>query len=669
MEYSNNCNFVYEYNTEKYKYRVYRIDPFDRFLWKEQSESEKEKIRLKRNRLNIGNYNNNVRISDRGRRNRIAGNKEDEKEKNSYYYYFNEDDDLFWEFELPSKLSIVVVCICSLNGINMSICYSNVKWYKTVRGRLIESEFNSGSSNNRRYLTNNELRDATMYGMLLSTLFTAGIDNNVNVPNDENEHIFDNKLDIRKNSINDLDYLKRIYLWPSYCEYNRIKELSIGINVNNNNNNNNNSVLILNGCPVGGVNMTILINKTGHLIFSISNKNWNVSGVGESSNGVNQGSKISLKCMVKMYNVPQSMETQNCITKNNIEKSSPLALKSQNSSLKQQYWDNYVLDDGSEVKVSNLNKIAKKDEIMNAGAWDKRRWGDNKESSNDVIITKNNGGDYYNVDKLANGSLGARKLILMDEYNANGINYRSFDSNVKRNELINIQPNINGVRSQITGKSMVSTPKVGRESITGGSGDKSYLLFNRQFQDRNSGFDGNGGELKATVQSTSNNVYNRSLPSEPMIHAIFQNVLWRDWLIRYAPLVRESGHFVRVGNNFGSGFIGESYVEEAVTLGLSYDKTILSVLSGKNIPQLGRFITFGYTDGLYGVRIDRSTTINAWGVDLQARYFLTSTLASFGLREYAEHITVRDISLSARHNFSQKDILVGQQFSTEVSLF
>ncbi|KAH8742154.1 c2 containing protein [Cryptosporidium ryanae] len=672
IEYSNTCNLVYEYSTEKYRYKVYKIDPFDRFLWKEQTEGEKERIRLRRNKLNAGS--NNVRTPDRGRRR--AATKEEGREMRDGDRYevhithdYEADDDLFWEFELPSKLSIVVVCICGLSEgfTDLNVCYSNVKWYKTVRGRLVESELSRGGSDTKRYLANSELRDATMYGMLLSTLFTAGIDNNVNVPNDESEHIFDNRLDVIKNSINDLDYLKRIHLWPNYCEYDRIKELDVGMNVRSNDAvGAENSVLILNGCPVVGIDMNVLLNKAGHLIFSISNRSWNVSDVG----GADQPSKISLKCMVRMYSTPQSMETQNCI--GGKSEKAPSTPKLQRHSLKHSSWVAYSAIEEGDDGNSSANADSGRDEPTSAETWGKRRWDDNKEFRNNVMIKEGQNYGYFAVSKLGSEPLGARRLVLVGENGLHGNEYRSFDSNVKRNELIGIQPNINGVRSQITGKSMMSTPKVGRESITGGSGNKSYLLSNKQFEDRDGNeiktdFSGSGGELKAKMQSAnSDHVYSRSLPSEPLIHAIFQNVLWRDWLIRYAPLVGENGHFVRVGNNFASGFIGESYIEEAATMGLSYDRTILSFLSGKRIPQLGRFITFGYTDGLYGVRVDRSTTINAWGVDLQARYFLSSTLASFGLREYAEHITVRDVSLSARHNFSQSDILAGQQFSTEL---
>ncbi|PPS94194.1 Uncharacterized protein GY17_00002957 [Cryptosporidium hominis] len=621
------CEFVYEFITDKYRYRVYKIDPFDKRLWIEEKDQVKNRNGINTNK-NISNVRN-VRTVDW-----------DSRSKN------NLND----EIDLPSALSIISVCISKISDDSEefddfhSQCYSNARWYKSVRGRLLyRSE--SGKLQGKivgdgKYLIDNDLRDSSMFGMLLSSIFTAGIKNNINVPNDEDEHIFFNKLDVKDNGEN-TDYIRKIYLWPSYCEYKtNLTQQNDNQSVNTNEKTgmrtienefermsiiDNFNIIVKNGCPVQGVKLNILVNIETLLIFSLSDEKWSLL-----PNISNQN--ITMRCAIKLYRQKQTLESQGCL---------PSKLDDPNTN-KNLYINSEPKKRWTDFNREFNNKVEREEIKTNHKEWSERKWS-----------------DYFNTP--------TRRMLMEGRW--------SFDPNSRldQTEVINIQPNTVGLRSEITGKSILNTPKIGRESISGGSGNKSYLLFNREnaesLNDQNlqKNFPeslGNG-ENDQFVSKSDSNLYSRRLPSEPMIHSVFQNILWRDWLIRYAPLVGNNGNFVRVGTNFAFAFLGESYVEEAATLGFSYDRAILSYLSGKRLAQLGRFLTFGYTQGLYGVRVDRSSTINAWGVDLQARYFISSTLVSFGLREYAQHISVREIGLSLRHSFSQKEVVVGQQFSTE----
>ncbi|KAJ1613894.1 hypothetical protein OIY81_796 [Cryptosporidium canis] len=623
------CEFSYEFSTNKYKYRVYKIDPFDERLWADGSIQYKDNIKTKEYKINSNGKN--VRTS--------------EWEINSVK---SKDDDI----ELPSNISIISVCISRLYNNLEELpepkvkCYSNARWYKSVRGRLLHKS-ESGKLQGKitedgKYLIDNDFRDSSMFGMIISSVFTAGVQHNINVPNDEDEHIFFNKLDVKNNGEN-AKYFRKLYLWPSYCEY----KVNIAQRIENSLSNKKSktkiyengietigqleqeykkddfNIIVKNGCPKQGVKLNILLNTETLLIFSLFDDKWN-------NLQINTNQNISLRCAVKLYNIKQTLESQDCfghkLNNSTVDNSN---ISSRN---KRKSW----------MDIHNEFNIRVEKEVnINHQDWTERKWG-----------------DYFGTPI---------RMLTEGQW--------SFNPNLRyeQMEVTNIQPNTIGLRSEITGKSILNTPKIGRESISGGSGNKSYLLFNKQHADTlnsqnikssSSGFS-EDKEHDEIVSKSDLNLYSRRLPSEPMIHSIFQNVLWRDWLIRYAPLVGNNGNFVRVGTNFAFAFLGESYIEEAATLGFSYDRAILSYLSGKRLSQLGRFTTFGYTQGLYGVRVDRSSTINAWGVDLQARYFISSTLVSFGLREYAQHISVRDIGLSLRHSFSQKDVIVGQQFSTE----
>ncbi|OII71292.1 uncharacterized protein cubi_01767 [Cryptosporidium ubiquitum] len=631
---SKDCEFVHEFSTNKYKYRVYKIDPFDKRLWMEEKDQVKYRNKMKSNK-NVSN-GRNVRTVD--------------WDTTKPKINFNDD------FELPSTLSIISVCISRIGNDleesddSQSQCYSNARWYKSVRGRLLhksESGKLEGKIVDGKYLMDNDLRDSSMFGMLLSSIFTAGVKNNINVPNDEDEHIFYNKLDVKDNGEN-TEYIRKIYLWPSYCEYKtNLTKLNENQSVNKNkksrikvnqsefernkefeqeSNTDNFNIIVKNGCPVEGVKLNILLNTETLLIFSLLDEEWN-----RLPNISNQS--ITMRCAIKLHKQKQTLESQGCFAlklKDNVQKNNNL-------------YDNLEPKRGwMDLNKEFNSKFETEKTRTNHQEWSERRWG-----------------DYFDTP--------TRRMLMEGQW--------SFDpsSRLEQIEVGNIQPNTVGLRSEITGKSILNTPKIGRESISGGSGNKSYLLFNKQhaeslnyqsFQSSstNSLEDIENDEI---VSKSDSNLYSRRLPSKPMIHSVFQNILWRDWLIRYAPLVGNNGNFVRVGTNFAFAFLGESYIEEAATLGFSYDRAILSYLSGKRLAQLGRFLTFGYTQGLYGVRVDRSSTINAWGVDLQARYFISSTLVSFGLREYAQHISVREVGLSLRHSFSQKEIIVGQQFSTE----
>lgn len=635
------CDFVYEFSTDKYRYRVYKIDPFDKRLWIEDIQAGDGggggSGRTKVNR-NVPS-GRNVRTAD--------WDMSESKTK--------DDDD---SSDLPSRISIISVCISRIEDSleepsdSKIQCYSNARWYKSVRGRLLhksESGRLQGKiSGNGKYLIDNDFKDSSMFGMMLSSIFTAGVKNNINIPNDEDEHIFFNKLDVKNNGEN-TNYIRNLYLWPSYCEYkadsaqpgersaangkkNKAKTNTGFERTRQSEQEESFNIIVKNGCPKQGVKLNILLNTETLLIFSLLDEEWN--------NLTNMSNKsISLRCAIKLYNKKQSLESQGCLAPqlNHLSKSN----SNNNSGPKRKTW----MDISNEF---NSNRGEREGGVkISHQEWSERRWD-----------------DYFNTPT---------RRMLMEGAGSQW----SFNPNLRyeQMEVSNVQPNTIGLRSEITGKSILNTPKVGRESISGGSGDKSYMLFNKQHADNLSAQDlqsqssrGHTGsrEDDEIVSKSDSNLYSRRLPSEPMIHSIFQNVLWRDWLIRYAPLVGNNGNFVRVGTNFAFAFLGESYVEEAATLGFSYDRAILSYLSGKRLSQLGRFLTFGYTQGLYGVRVDRSSTINAWGVDLQARYFISSTLVSFGLREYAQHITVRDIGLSLRHSFSQKDVVAGQQFSTEV---
>ncbi|KAH8584074.1 uncharacterized protein ELE39_002832 [Cryptosporidium sp. chipmunk genotype I] len=622
------CEFVYEFSTNKYRYKVYKIDPFDKRLWKEEKDQVKN-----RNKTNSNKNISNVR------------NVRTEWDTTKYKSDVND------EFELPSRLSVISICISKTsNGSeefddSHSQCYSNARWYKSVRGRLLHrsesSKLQGKIVEDGNYLIDNDLRDSSMFGMLLSSIFTAGEKNNINVPNDEDEHIFFNKLDVKDNGEN-TDYIRQIYLWPSYCEYKtNLTQSNENQSVNTNkktrmktienefervSNIDNFNIIVKNGCPLQGVKLNILKNIETLLIFSLLDEKWN--HLPDISN-----QSITMRCAIKLYTEKQTLESQGCLASklDNFNNKNNLYI---NSEPKKRWTD---------FNKEFNNKIEKEEITIKHQEWLERKWG-----------------DYFNSP--------ARRMLMEGQWSFNP------NSRLEQTEVTNIQPNTVGLRSEITGKSILNTPKIGRESISGGSGNKSYLLFNKQhaeglnYQDfRENSVGGSPGdeENDQIVSKSDSNLYSRRLPSEPMIHSVFQNILWRDWLIRYAPLVGNNGNFVRVGTNFAFAFLGESYIEEAATLGFSYDRAILSYLSGKRLSQLGRFLTFGYTQGLYGVRVDRSSTINAWGVDLQARYFISSTLVSFGLREYAQHISVREIGISLRHSFSQKEVIVGQQFSTE----
>ncbi|EEA05043.1 uncharacterized protein CMU_041130 [Cryptosporidium muris RN66] len=529
----------YSFSTHNYKYSVYSVDPLDKKIWSrsiDSSNKESDKIGLASMRL-------------------------------------------------PSKFTVIAVCSCCFKG---KECYPNVRWSNVVRAGIIKSNEIPNRENGKEFQKAKEL---PIYGMLISSIFTAGEYNEVNVPNNEEDLIFDNHIDRRYTE----NCYPNIYLWPSYCEYIYIK------NQQDQDKHLSRVPIVVYGCPSSkDISFTILLNIPYHLIFSISKKKLIQEIDGDVSDY-----QISLKCAMQTFAEPQSL-SKNCSSVLSFEQ--PNLLQGNSKYLPLNSW--------RDINTKTLTNQFKED---------------------------------FNIEKIQLEDTEVSK----NDYSNKRWSSEIWNSNVKMRRLA--QPNPHGMKSHITGKTVMKTPTVG----TNQRGDKAYLLFNKNMNSHMQSVD-----RVASEQLTEQ--YYRSMPQLPVVHAIFQNLLWRDWLIRYAPLVGSDGNFIRVGRNYAFAFIGDSYIEQAVTYGMSYNTAIFSFLSAKALTDLGRFFTFGYTQGLYGVRIDRSNTLNAWGIDLQSRYLISSTLATFGLREYAQHITLRDISLSARHNFSPLlPIISGQQFSTE----